>query len=254
MVAGTLTVEVPAEVTPLKGGLLAHVDPTVFTDSRLIAGIDYEPLVACGTVEDIPDWCAEPRPDKEFGSAPWTQAQNFSGYFGLRCGPFGHDTLRQKVVATLERGIGFAAEEALLAKVAAEATVQATATSVASALGEAERLAATLPGGHIYASRASVVALGSHARHDGNSGVLYTRQGTPLVNVLSTAGLTIVGTTPADGQFWLIVTGQPRLWLGETLVHEAENLAYNDWDALAERAGAVGYDCGAHAILVEAPA
>lgn len=251
MVAGTVTVEVPTSVTPLRGGLLAHVSPVDVPGSRLLAGVQYDPPYACWQPESIPDWCADPRGTKNFASVAWQDSTQFTGYIGVQCGPFGGDDLAGVAQRTLGRNIGFAAEQAFVSRVAGSASVKnTTAVGALEALGMAEAAAALLPGGHIYVSRSSVPFLRGQVHDDDTDGVLYTKQATPLVNmVFEDSSTAISGTTPGANEFWILVTGQPRVWLGSVVASDAEELQRNDWYSLAEQVGAVSFDCGAVAIL-----
>lgn len=253
MVAGTFTVEAPTVLAPVKGGLLAHIDPWGTPGSRLLAGVQYEQPVVCGSPgAAIPDWCvdAASREEKVITDAEaWREGTLFSAYVRLQCGAFGHDGIADRAQGALERAIGLAAEEAFIAAIAADTETQvATSSPLATALGLAEEQAVLIPGGHIWIARSAIPAFGSHVRHSGDSGVLYTRQGTPIINYYTPTVPTIGGVTLAAGEAWIIVTGQPRLWLGDVLTHEGQNLTLNDWDALAEQAGALAWDCGAWAI------
>lgn len=254
MAAGTMIVEVPTTVSPVKGGLLAHVDPVTVAGSRILAGAEYDPPLACVGTQEIPDWCADPRGEKSFATSPWEDTDTFTGYVGVTCGPFGGGDESGKAERTLRRSIGFAAEQALVGKIAGSATVETgSAVGVLEGVGMAEKAAALVPGGHIYVSRSSVPFLGGQVRNPDDDGVLFTKQGTPLVNmVFDDQATTIGGTTPTDGQFWILVTGQPRVWFGEEVSVSTQELQLNDWYSLAEQAGAVGFDCGAVAILVSA--
>lgn len=255
MVAGTFTVQAPTVPAPVKGGLLAHVDPVLTPGARLMAGVQYETPVACGRPSAVPDWCvdASAREEKEISPQDlWRQGDTFSAYLRLQCGPFGNDGLASRAAAALDRAIGLAAEEAFVTALAADEDTQvAAAAPLATALGLAEEQAVLMPGGHIWIARSAIPAFGSQVRHSGDDGVLFTRQGTPIINYYTPTVPSIGGTSLDAGQAWVIVTGQPHLWLGETLTFEAEDLPQNDWDALAERVGAVAWDCGAWAIPAE---
>lgn len=254
MAAGTMIVEVPTTVSPVKGGLLAHVDPVTVAGSRILAGAEYDPPLACVGTQEIPDWCADPRGEKSFTTSSWEDTDTFTGYVGVACGPFGGGDESGKAERTLRRSIGFAAEQALVGKIAGSAQVPTRSpVPVLAGVGLAERLAAVIPGGHIYVSRSLVPFLGGQVRNPGDDGVLFTKQGTPLVNMIfQSHETTIDGITPTAGQTWILVTGQPRVWLGEEISVSTQELQLNDWYSLAEQVGAVGFDCKAFAILVSA--
>lgn len=255
MVAGTYTVEAPDVPLDVKGGLLAHVTPSGEPGFRMLPGVQFESSIACGLPGEIPDWCADPRGTKTFDSVGWGEGVTFTAYKGLRCGPFGNEDLEAKAVRSLDWGIGFAAEQALVNAIAAdEDTTVASggAVSPVVGLGVAEAAAALLPGGHLLITRADIPQFGGAIRNPGNTGALFTRQSTPVINYVINQAPEIGGTTPSAGQFWIIAVGQPYLWLGSTLTTQANRLEYNDWDVVAERMGALAWECGATAVLVEA--
>lgn len=233
-----MTVEVPDGPVPRKGGLLAHADVQEVSGSRLLGGAEYKPAVVCGPLNEVPDWCADPRLSKQFDEDGWAEAMPFSAYKGLECGLFNSQALQDRASAALRWGVGIAAEQALVQTFEADADLETVdAGSGADALlAYLEERAGTLPDPHIVIPRSDVPYLRGHVQSDGNSGLLYTRQGTPIVNISTTGGVT--------SGLVAYVTGGLHVWLGDPVATEGLDPETNLRQVVAEQVGALAYDCG----------
>lgn len=209
-----LRVETPS-VAPAKGGLLnlaqingatpSHftVDGITFFDSTLGPVRLYETGV-----------------DKLFDADLEVAVDNqFTVYKGYQANLVSPKDAMAEAERLFTAGESVAVEEAIQALVLNVAATDITPTpgtpvTPTMALGLLEQHAgetfAALP--LLHTNRFGVVALGSHARHDGDNGRIYTRQGTPVANGAG-YGTTGPGAVEAGaGEFWMYVTGPIVFW------------------------------------------
>jgi hypothetical protein len=255
MVAGLLTVEAPT-FAPAKGGLLAVANVIPGANGHILSGVVYDSPV-CGTARALGDWCDPDEDPKVFDGLDSTMGAPFGIYKGIECGLFSapYDTEARR---SLELGASVAIETGVqISLLNVEATditpTPGTAVTPTLGLGLLEQHAGTVYGGlpTLHVNRLGTVVLGSHVRHEGDTGRLYTRQGTPIANGAGYGATGPGGGVAAAGEFWMYMTGQVNLWMSDIIESQAPNPELNRSVALAEQIVVPTVECFVAAVLVQ---
>jgi hypothetical protein len=208
-------------------------------------GLTWEP-VSCGTAHAYPADCHTDDPDpKTFDLAdPFTSAAPFTVYSTFRCGAAGHNAAQVEAIVRqrLANGEQSAVEEQLADVLADAVTADATAltapdpTSLRSVVGELEQW---LYGDQGYGQ---IGFLHAPFRAAAYADMLVVREGNIMKTRLGTRW--VFGNYP-DGE--IFISGHVTVWRdAEILVPPAAQTldrATNQWNGIAEREYAVGFDC-----------
>lgn len=232
------------------GLLTAANGPIDLPDRGQASGIVYEP-VTCGVTRSYPIECpaGTTPPDKVFDPADdIVEADAFLVYATYQCGPAGNSpaSIEEKVRRRLENAEQVGAEAGFAAVLAAQASPVSAddPDSIRSVVGELEQW--------LYGSGGAGYGFGGYlhaqprvAAYAANAGLLI-KNGNYWQTALGTTWV-FGGGYPDDGNIY--ITGQVTVWRSPDVIvppaAQTFDRRLNQYNALAERAYAVAYDCAA---------
>lgn len=126
------------------------------------------------------------------------------------------------------------------------------AVSMLEALALLEQEVGRIGGGVVHATRYGATYLASTRYVKDESGMLVTKQGTPIVAGAGYVNESPAGVAATGKTFWVFLTPMFSLARSPIMYHETYTLSQNEQDGLAERAWTAALDCGeVIAVLVD---
>lgn len=243
----TLTVQAPTR-SPLYGGLLAVANVLDTGDVHAGNGVSYIanqsgcPQLAPGLCWPLADGVAP----KTYDGIDSVETDPFALYYGVKCGLMFSDDYSERAATQLafteSYGVEQVFEDVLLAG------ARATAASARSALLALALLETTSCIGQltIHMNRAvATLLIAQNVLVADSQFRLMTLQGSLVANGSG------YDNSPGANQSYMYATGQVNIWRSPIVTSMAQNPAYNNAMAIAERIYSITFDGAAAAVIVD---
>ena len=258
-------VDVSSSTMPIKGGLVNVLDKAgrVFDRpvEQVASGIVAVPDAICGYPGIAPGLCevddsitvdAEKtpnEPENQYGPV-------FVAYRAVECMPnaLDYESLATKGLVKNETyAVEMASQEALYISddYFSSAPADLGSGSVSEGLGLMEQWLGGIGGGLIHVTRFGAQYLIADGKvKDYDDFLLYTRQGTPVVNGAGYANVTPDGVAALADTFWMWATPWMTLHRSPVIYSSGYGLGTNKETGIAERAYSIATDCDARAAFL----